>query len=110
MVTIRPVRPDEVEYCIGLGVAAFEAIPASDLARERLLGGLAPNGRDWRYRRGQSFLAEFARGARLRPTTLDRACACPCAGPRSRLRGAGAFRARHQPRRAEGGLQSGGGG
>ena len=65
MVTIRPVRPDEVEHCVALGVAAFEAIPASDLARERLLGGLAPNGRDWRYRRGQSFLAEFARGARL---------------------------------------------
>ena len=61
MVTIRPVKPDEVEHCIRLGVDAFETIPASDLTRERLLGGILPNGKGWRYRRGEAFRAEFAR-------------------------------------------------
>ena len=62
MVTIRPVKPEEVEHCIRLGVVAFETIPASDLTRELLLGGFTPNGKGWRYRRGEAFRAEFARG------------------------------------------------
>jgi len=62
MATIRPVKPEEVEHCIELGVNAFETIPASDLTREKLMGGLKPNGKDWRFRRGEAFRAEFARG------------------------------------------------
>ena len=62
MVTIRPVKPEEVEHCIHLGIVAFETIPASDLTRETLLGGFKPNGKGWRYRRGEAFRAEFARG------------------------------------------------
>eukprot|EP01043_Picozoa_sp_COSAG02_P067249 COSAG02_NODE_10739_length_1869_cov_1.716949_1_plen_373_part_00 len=61
VVTIRPVKAEEVEHCIRLGVDAFESIPASDLVREQLLGGVTPNGKDWRYRRGDAFRAEFAR-------------------------------------------------
>ena len=63
--TIRPVAGAEEEaHCIELGVRAFETIPASDLSRERLFGGLVPlPGKDWRYRRAEAFRTEFARGA-----------------------------------------------